>query len=217
MTAAERIATPSQHSPAAWAPAVLAALSALALLLGPGLSRAQQGKEMVSDVIIDGARSFTPEKAMRYIQTRKNRAVSKATVQDDVDRLQDFYHSNGYLLARISRELKFSDDFQSVKVIFHIREGQRFRIKSVSVEGTKDLPAEVFQKIIEAKSGEFYNANIVQADARNIAEYFGWRGYRVKVDRTVSSVPGEPGVVTVQYNVEASPVKVSHVEILPSR
>ena len=57
---------------AARALTVLGLLGALAVLLGPGLSRGQQPKEMIADVVILGARAVPVEKAMRYVHTRKN-------------------------------------------------------------------------------------------------------------------------------------------------
>lgn len=125
-----------------------------------------------------------------------------AMIEGDVLKLKEYYRSNGYLAVHVSRELKFSDDFRFVDVLYHIREGTRFRVKDVTVEGTKDFPREQLASVLQVKKGEFYNENIVNADVRNLTDYGGWRGFPLKVESTPSAVPGEPGVVRVQYVVQ---------------
>jgi outer membrane protein assembly complex protein YaeT len=138
-----------------------------------------------------------------------------AMIEGDVMKLQDYYRNNGYLNVNVARELQFSDDFQYVDIIYHIREGQRHRIKNINVEGSKNFPSEQIGAIVQAKAGEYFNDTVVSADARNITDYAGWRGYQVKVDKNVTSVPGEPGVVNVQYVVEERPpAKVGQVIIV---
>ncbi len=365
MMGTDGTATPKGRAAAVRIVLVLALVSVLALVFGPGPSRGQQGKEIVADVVIVGNRSVPTDKALRYIHTRKNMEYSRATVQADLDRLADthmfknirarteptsdgrvivyfdvqehpsvvrevvykharhisdkelenltgirkgapldktvnqlacykiqeylqqkgrllanvtleegfdeshdrvvfnvtegpivrvrslsftgnhelataarlrssqidsnfailgmggvykpplidndvvkleeYYRNNGYLNVHVQRELKFSDDFQYVDVIFHIHEGQRHRIKSVNVEGSKSFPAEQMASIVQAKSGEFFNDGLVSADVRNMTDYAGWRGYQVRVEKAVNSVPGEPGVVNVQYTLEERP------------
>jgi outer membrane protein assembly complex protein YaeT len=138
-------------------------------------------------------------------------------VDEDVHKLEEYYRTNGFLNIRVARELVFSDDFQYVDVHFHIQEGTQFRVKSATVEGggTKIASAEQLKTVVQLKAGDWYNENIVTADSRNLADFFGWRGYPVNVQKAVTLVPGEPGVVQVQYQIEEkAPVKVGRVIIV---
>jgi outer membrane protein insertion porin family len=126
-------------------------------------------------------------------------------IDNDVIKLQEYYRSNGYINVHVQREVKFSNDLQFVDVLFHIHEGQRHRIKKINVEGSKSFPSEQVSSIVQAKAGEYLNESIVSADVRNITDFAGWRGYQVKVDKQITYVPDEPGVVNVQYALEERP------------
>jgi outer membrane protein assembly complex protein YaeT len=138
-----------------------------------------------------------------------------AMVDSDVTKLEEYYRNNGFLNVRVSREVKFSEDFQYVDVTFHIHEGVRHRVKDIIIDGTKAFPSEQISTIVMAKKGEYYNENVISADVKNITDYGGWRGFPLNVHKTVTTVPGEEGVVRVQYQVEdRPPALVSRVLIV---
>jgi outer membrane protein insertion porin family len=136
-------------------------------------------------------------------------------VEGDKLKLEDYYRTNGYLNVHVAPEIVWSDDLQYVDILFHIREGTRYRVKKVNVEGSNSFPGEQLSSIVQAKAGEFYNDNVVGNDVKNMTDYAGWRGYQVKVDKNLSLVPNEPGVINVQYTVnEQAPAKVGQVIIV---
>ncbi len=126
-------------------------------------------------------------------------------VDEDVHKLEEYYRKNGFLNVRVARDLSFSDDFQFVDIVFHIQEGTRFHVKDVVIEGAKNQPVEQLRTIAQLKKGEWYNDGVVDNDTRNLADFFGWRGYPVNVQKIITSVPDEPGVVRVQYQIEERP------------
>ncbi|HZZ79316.1 MAG TPA: outer membrane protein assembly factor BamA [Gemmataceae bacterium] len=128
-------------------------------------------------------------------------------VEEDVIKLETYYKNNGYQNVHVSRELKFSDDFRFVEVIFHVQEGPRFRVKDWNLEGTfKHLPKEQLETIVQAKKGEFYNQNIITADVNNLTNFVGWRGYKADVKDIVTAVPDRPGEVIVTYQMDEHPM-----------
>jgi hypothetical protein len=51
----------------------------------------------------------------------------------DVAKIEEYYRTFGFQDVRVSRELKWAEDQHSVRIIFHIHEGQRYRVGSVDV------------------------------------------------------------------------------------
>jgi outer membrane protein assembly factor BamA len=136
-----------------------------------------------------------------------------AMIDADVLKLEEYYKANGYMDVRVTRELIFSDDFRFVDVVFHIHEGQKYRIENVMVEGARKFPNEEVTSIIQAKPGEYYKEGVVAADVRNITDYYGFRAYKTMV-KTELYYP-EPGLVRVVYEVEEMPkAKVASVHIV---
>lgn len=126
-------------------------------------------------------------------------------LDNDVMKLEEYYRTNGYQNAQVSRELRFSDDFKLVDITFHIHEGNRFRVVDWSVEGTKAFPAEQLTNIIQLKKGDYFDENVVNADIRNLSDYGGWRGYPLDVRKVVTEVADQPDSVRVQYLVQDQP------------
>ncbi len=131
----------------------------------------------------------------------------------DVLKLQGYFKANGYLDARVTRELVFTDDYEFVDVIFHIHEGQRYRVKDVTVRGPRHLDESQVSSVVQLAKGEFYDENTVSKDLTYIKDLYGWRGYLVNARRELYFT--EPGTVRVQYQVaERPPAKVGQVIIV---
>lgn len=127
-------------------------------------------------------------------------------IEEDVLKLEAYYKNNGYQHVNVARELQFSDDFRWVDVVFHIKEGNRFRVHSHAIEGSKNFPKEQIESVAMLKSGEYYNAANVNKDVANMTAFIGWRGYQADVKPVITEVPGSPDMVKVQYIVEDKPI-----------
>jgi outer membrane protein insertion porin family len=140
--------------------------------------------------------------------------INLAMIDGDVLKIEEYYKDNGYLDVRVTRELIFTPDFLFADVVFHISEGQRYRVQGVNLEGPKILPREQVASIIRLKQGDYYNEGLVKADLRNITDFYGWRGYQVKAER--EPIYGqEPGLVRVHYKVDEKPeAKVGQIIII---
>jgi outer membrane protein assembly factor BamA len=140
-----------------------------------------------------------------------------ARIEADTAKLQDYYQSNGYLDARVTREQHFTDDFNYVDVTFHIWEGMRYHIKDVAVRGTTVLPVEQVESVLKIRKGDQYDGHVVEADARIIQDLYGWRGYPavVQTKKVYCDPNTEPGLVQIQYEViEKKPFKVGELKVI---
>jgi outer membrane protein assembly complex protein YaeT len=139
------------------------------------------------------------------------------SVLDDTGKLEDYYHSNGYLDARVTRELNFSDDHQFVDITFHIHEGLRYHVKDVGLKGVTVLPQEQIQSIIKLHKDDLYDSHVIEGDLRNVQDFYGYRGYPAVVTPKLvfADKKVEPGLVQVQYEVtEKSPKLVGEILIV---
>jgi outer membrane protein insertion porin family len=170
-------------------------------------------KVRIRDVRIAGHGNWTTAgKLAEQIDTRKPRVKTWGdlyrpdVIENDIRKLEDYCRDQGYLRARVWRELRFSDDFQYVDVQFHVKEGTRYRVADWQLETTGDLPKAKLARIVRVKKGDFYDAAAVNADVRNLTDWGGWRGKRLIVKSILTEVPDAPGLVRVQYHVEDAPV-----------
>lgn len=145
-------------------------------------------------------------------------AVSKpyiaAMTEADVDKLRDYYRSFGFHDVRVSREVKWSDDSKTVVLIFHINEGQRYRIKGApEIVGQYTVPKEEVNRVIQVKADENYSQTKIDTDVSRIRDYIGFTGKLATVeDRLFWTNNGE---CVVQYEVrERPPARVGQIFIV---
>jgi outer membrane protein insertion porin family len=125
-----------------------------------------------------------------------------AMVENDVHQLVKYYRSFGYHDVRINRELIFTGDGSEAKLIFHIREGARYRVAAtpriVGVKPGQELTLQAFCKV---RAGDYYDEGKVNGDTGRIRDYFGYRGYDVRATAEPVFSLHEPGLVRLIYEV----------------
>jgi outer membrane protein insertion porin family len=135
-------------------------------------------------------------------------------VDGDVLKVQEYYKNNGYLDATVSRELYFTPDLKDVDIVFHVYEGPRYHVKSVTVEGSHNVSEDQLKTIIKLKPDDLYNESVVTADQRNIQDYIGWRGFKATVKKDLYVT--DAGLVNVHYQVldeQPRPSRVGNIII----
>jgi outer membrane protein assembly complex protein YaeT len=136
-----------------------------------------------------------------------------ALADHDVSALEEYYKSFGFHDVKVARELQFEQDHRHVRLIFHIHEGQRYRVTAVQVDGAKVLSEDQLLSSSKVHRGEFYNKAKVDADQQVIQAMYGYRGYPVTV-REQQYYTG-PGEVAVHYEVqEKPPARVGNIIIV---
>ncbi len=138
-------------------------------------------------------------------------------VDEDIKKLEEYYKGNGFLSVRVSRELRFTDDFKHVDLIFHLEEGNRYTVDQVSIEGnSKKFPREELQKLVQLQPKEFFSEGKVKQDTRNLGDWYGYRGYKTSVQESLYVVPDKQDTVRVVYEVReqsVEPAKINRVFI----
>jgi len=140
--------------------------------------------------------------------------LNLAMVDGDVLKIEEYYKENGYLDVRVTREVIFTPDLRFADIVFHIIEGQKYRVQGVNVEGLHMRDRAEIESIVRVRQGDYYNEGLVKADLRNITDYYGWRGSKVNAKK--EWVYGDqPGLVRIVYEVEEkTPAKVGEVIIV---
>jgi outer membrane protein insertion porin family len=138
-------------------------------------------------------------------------------VDSDAAKVEEYYKTNGYLDARVTRDLEFTEDHQFVDVTYHISEGLRYHILDVAVKGTEVLPQDQVLSILALHKGDMYDERTVDKDVKNITDLYGYRGYQTVVDKKLvfADKTTDPGVVRVQYQItERKPAKVGEIIVV---
>ncbi|MCS7161612.1 MAG: BamA/TamA family outer membrane protein [Gemmatales bacterium] len=127
-------------------------------------------------------------------------------LDNDVLRLLKYYHTFGFFEARIGRKVFWHAGTDRVDVVFVIEEGPRSFLANSEVTGNRLLDANMLLAHDKAEKGQPYNANIVQASARDMRHEYWKRGYIFADVQPVVKYTDEPGVATVVYQVNEGPL-----------
>lgn len=141
---------------------------------------------------------------------------NEQVARGDVGELEKWYRGYGFQDVKVSLETKRSADGHEVTLIFHIHEGQQYRLQDVpKVNGATTMPHEQLEALSLNKAGDYLNENKIKMDMERIKAWYGYHGQDVHVVNNYVWLPDTPGVCNVQYQVvEQQPARVGYVYVV---
>jgi outer membrane protein insertion porin family len=132
--------------------------------------------------------------------------VDKTKMDADVQTLTAYYRALGYFRARVSKTLDYDDDHKWVALKFVIDEGPRYKVRSVSVEGSNKFATDPLLKYLELKSGEFFNQSELNKDLTTLTDLYGSQGHVFADVQADPRFLDEPGQLDVVYRIKEGDV-----------
>lgn len=140
-------------------------------------------KVRVREIGFTGNAAFT-DKQLRaqllsktYIPLIRAAPLSQEQLDTDAARLEEFYHTRGYLNARAGRDIQVSPDSEDAKVTFVVEEGRQFLVANIAVEGNETFPQQQIVESIALKVGDVYSRNRVEFSKRSVRSMYLKLGY----------------------------------------
>jgi outer membrane protein insertion porin family len=129
--------------------------------------------------------------------------VDPQKVEQDVQRVIDYYRALGYFKARVSREMSFDEDHQWVTLRFVIDEGPRYMIGSRQFAGNARFASEDLETRLELKPGDYFNLDVMNRDLNMLRDLYGSQGH---IFADIAADPrfrfDDPGNLDLIYNIE---------------
>jgi outer membrane protein insertion porin family len=165
---------------------------------------------------VSAARLNTQVKSSREWFHLIGGTYNKQMVEADVSELYKYYRGFGFQDVRISKEEQRSADGSEVTLIFHIKEGPRYRIQDVpDVHGSKEIPREQLIALSSFRPGDYLDEGKLKRDTKVLTDYMGASGLDARVDAIPVWIPDTPGVCNVRYEInERPPARVGQVFIV---
>ncbi len=102
---------------------------------------------------------------------------NEAKLQTDLDRIKAKYAEKGYVSADVKYELETDDKLGVVYVKLLINEGERVRVKEVTLAGAEELPANKILKKASNRPGRVFKPQNLQKDWVKMTLYGRNKGY----------------------------------------
>ena len=145
-----------------------------------------EGKKVqIRKVTFQGNDVYKAKALRKIIKTKKKGFFSFLTgagnldenqLEQDVARLQGFYHNHGYIKARVGEPLvTFKGD--DIYITFKINEGLRFKVGNVDLDGDLIVSKERLITCLEITKETYYNRGIIRDDILALTDIYNDAGY----------------------------------------
>ncbi len=135
----------------------------------------------------------------------------------DQESLRQFYLREGYADIQVNSAVaELTPSKTGFVLTFSIDEGERYRFGTVEIESRLPaIDAESLLPLIQAKPGEWYNADLINADIDALSERTGNAGFAFVDVRPEARPDRTERVVDIVYNIGEGPrVYVDRIEIV---
>lgn len=168
-------------------------------------------KTKIEKVEFIGAQAFDQKKLRKVLKTRKRWLFSFITgsgrlkedvLEDDKDRLTDFYKNEGYIDFEIKDVKIDTTGPDTVVVRFYISEGKKYEVGSVGFKGNTVFQTNQIAERLQMGPGKTFSPKGLTKDVENIKDLYGAEGY---VDLTVIPLKSpniETGTMDLIYQLE---------------
>lgn len=135
----------------------------------------------------------------------KTDRYSRSKLNADLEKLRAQYVNRGYLEFAIeSTQVTISPDKQTISVAISIKEGQRYTVTSVRLEGDYLGKDKEFQAFVSLRPGQPYRGDAVTDTTKRFQDLFGLYGYAFARVESRPEIDRATGQVAVVFAAEPS-------------
>ncbi len=140
--------------------------------------------------------------------------VDRKKIEEDVDKLVDYYRSYGFFAAHVGRDYEYNEAEDRVVLTFYIDEGPRYRVNNVAYIGNSVYGEDALTFNQKLKSGDYFDRNKMNSDIGMIKDLYGSSGYVFADAIAEPTFQLEPGVLDLVYKVkEGEQYRIGDIDV----
>src|SRR5204863_5409802 len=127
--------------------------------------------------------------------------LDEAQLQQDMDKIREFYQDHGYIDVEIKDVRKERGPKGPLVITVVVAEGPQYHVNKLTISGEKVAKEESIRTLLKMKEGSVYSPKTLHDDAKMVADAYGSGGY---VDLVISpeGTPAGPAQIDVHYKIE---------------
>jgi len=146
----------------------------------------EEGKKLrIREIRLAGNKAFDDKKLKKQIETSEKGFFSwltgsgeldSETLSQDIIKLSDFYHNNGYAEARIADpEITYRENW--IYITIKIEEGERFKMGEVSLAGDLIRSEKKMHEKLATPEETYFNRKAIRQDVMTLSNLYADEGY----------------------------------------
>jgi len=167
-------------------------------------------KGAVSQIRFEGNTHFSDWRLRKEMKTKRKTIVSfidksgrldEAQLQQDMDKIREFYQDHGYIDVEIKDVRKERGPKGPLVITIVVAEGPLYHVNKLTISGEKVTTEDKIRALLKMKEGSVYSPKTLHDDAKMVADAYGSGGY---VDLVISpeGTPAGPAQIDVHYKIE---------------
>lgn len=177
----------------------------------------------IKHIKVSGNQSFSDKTVLNQFKLTKskpwsllfhNDVYSRERLDQDLDRLRDFYMDRGYLKYKlVTEDVKLSDNKREVFINITIHEGPVYTFAGYKLTGELIIPSSSIDKLIHVKKGDIFSRSDMINAHKDIAEIYANEGYAQVHTDIIPTLDEKLHTVFIEFNiVPGKPTYVRRVE-----
>ncbi len=140
----------------------------------------------IEHINIVGNESFEEKTLLGLLQSSEKKInpfssadeYSQVKLAADIETLRSYYQDRGYIRFEVdSTQVSISPDKRDIFIVINIREGERYTLRNVELEGEVDIPVEELRSLITVKEGDVFARKDIVSSSNAINDRLGQDGY----------------------------------------
>jgi len=131
----------------------------------------------------------------------RTNVMKKEQWQDDLDKLRDFYHNEGYVDVQV-KDVKF--DYvkpEQMYVRISLVEGRKYLVGRLEIKGNNLFPSADIRGVLKMTEGKTFGPKALDKDIEAIRDYYGAKGYIDARITPIRQANVETGRMDVVYDI----------------
>ena len=165
-------------------------------------------RAVVKKIDILGNTAFSDNRLMKIMKSRtagffRSGVYKKEVLEDDMERIKNFYKQAGYLDVKPSYELIFQEKARKkwIELAVRIEEGRKYITGSIKFSGNAMFSEEEVKALLKMKPGDTFTEEELHADVGSVQEHYFDKGYIMARVRPDTILNMETDRVDITYTV----------------
>lgn len=169
-------------------------------------------KPSITEVVFDGHDEIKEDELKEAAAIKAYELLNQTKIRDAVEKIQKLYEDKGYFLAKVEPKVEDVTPGETVKIVFHIRENEKVKVKKITFLGNHKLKDGFLKGRMMTQEGGFFsflsNSGSYKQDAFDRDTqilrflYFAEGFVQVKIDRPQVYVTPDKKTIYITIRIE---------------
>lgn len=181
-------------------------------------------KVVIKKIEIEGNDALSAKQIKKAMQTRKRWLFSfitgsgiyiKEQLKEDVERIKQLYHNNGYIYVAVSEpKIVLDPDRKKLTLFISISEGDQYRIGELKVTGNTAISGPEILGSIKSAPGLIFDRGALRDDISGTIDLYMEKGYAMADINPIVDVKAEEKIANITLSVtEGGIYKIGRIDI----